>query len=100
MNNYIITGILILIIIICVICLLKVNAWLRQKAYHLFLIAEHKFDNGDERMEYVLDNIYNLLPYPITIFISRDTFRDILQKLFDEIHDFLDDAKLNKSNQK
>ena len=43
------------------------------------------------------DNIYRYLPSIVTFFISPDTLQKIVQKMFNEIKDLLDDGKRNKS---
>lgn len=100
MKLYLITGILIGIILICIIAILKINKKLRESAYNAFLIAEKKFKNGNEKMDYAISNIYfTLLPDYLKLFISEDTFKNLsnklIQKLFNEVSDFLNDGKLN-----
>ena len=48
-------------------------------------------------MEYVVRNLYYYLPTLLKIFISEDTLQIIVQKLFDEIKDLLDDGNFNNS---
>jgi hypothetical protein len=48
-------------------------------------------------MQYVIDNIYSYLPTIIRIFVSPELLEKIVQKMFDEIKDLLDDGKINKS---
>lgn len=86
------------IILLCYM-LVKLNKDIRLKAYELFLKAEHEFvsGSGENKMYYVVDNIYRYLPSVVTFFISPDTLQKIVQKMFDEIKDLLDDGKRNKS---
>lgn len=79
--------------------LIKLNKDIRLKAYDLFLRAEHHFESGtgENKMEYVVDNLYRYLPNIVTIFISTETLQKIVQKIFDEVKDLLDDGKRNKS---
>ena len=44
-------------------------------------------------MDYVIENIYPYLPNYIKIFISLDLFKKILQKMFNEVKDFLETGK-------
>lgn len=77
------------ILFICIIFLLflRFNKKFRKKSYELFLIAENSLD--DEKMEYVVEQIYSYLPSPLRIF-PPSFYQKILQKLFDEIHDLLE----------
>lgn len=80
--------------------LIKLNGSIRKQAYRFFLIAEHFFegdDVGDRKMEYVLDHVYPYLPKILQIFISPELLQKIIQKMFDEIKDLLDDGKRNNS---
>lgn len=102
MNIYIVTAMIIVAILLLVYILLKVNEKIRIKAYEFFLKAEHEYVSGagENKMNYVIDNIYNYLPTIVTLFISKDTLRVIVQKMFNEIKDLLDDGKRNKSTKK
>ena len=79
----------IVILFICIVFLLflRFNKKFRKKSYELFLIAENTLDS--EKMEYVVDQIYSYLPLPLRIF-PPSFYQRILQKLFDEIHDLLE----------
>lgn len=86
------------IILLCYM-LVKLNQNIRLKAYEFFLKAEHEFISGagENKMDYVLENVYDYLPTIIRFFISQDMMKSLLQKLFNEIKDLLDDGKSNKS---
>lgn len=68
---------------------------LEKKAYQLFLKAEELFitGSGTFKMDYVIENIYPYLPNYIKIFITLDLFKKILQKMFNEVKDFLETGK-------
>lgn len=95
MKIYFITGILISILIFSMYLLIKINGDVRKKAYQLFLKAEDLFitGSGSFKMDYVIENIYPYLPNYIKIFISLDLFKKIIQKMFNEIKDFLESGK-------
>lgn len=83
----IILYVIILFIFIIFLLFLRFNKNFRRKSYELFLIAENNLDN--EKMEYVVEQIYSYLPAPLRI-LPSSFYRKILQKLFDEIHDLLE----------
>lgn len=99
MNTQIACAMIIVAIILLIYMLIKLNKNIRLKAYELFLKAEHEFVSGygESKMDYVVENIHNYLPTIISIFISEETLKKILQKMFDEVKDLLDDGKRNKS---
>jgi hypothetical protein len=98
MNFNVISAIIIIAIIFLVYVLIKTNKNIRIKAYEYFLKAEHEISaTGEEKMQYVIDNIYSYLPTIIRIFVSPELLEKIVQKMFDEIKDLLDDGKINKS---
>ena len=87
MKEYLIIGGGILLILLILFLMIKFSKKFRLRAYELFLIAENNLDN--EKMEYVVDQIYSYLPAPFRI-LPSSFYRKILQKLFDEIHDLLE----------
>jgi hypothetical protein len=97
MKEYIIIGILVLVILVSFYLLMQFKK-VREKAYKWFLKAEHYYIDGEDKMNYVIENIYPYLPISIRLFISENTFKNIVQTMFDEIKDLLDDGKFNKSN--
>lgn len=97
MNEYIIIGLAILVIAIITFLLIKFNGTFRRNAYKLFLYAEHNVITG-RKMDYVVNEIYNMLPAIFRI-LPQSFYRSLLQKMFDEIKDLLDDGKINKSSE-
>ena len=89
----------ILLIIAILIVILKACSKFRNKVYQLFIKAEKEAKKG-EKMDYVVEQIYNYIPMPINIFINENALRWLLQKMFDVIKDFLNDGKLNKNGGK
>ena len=94
MNEFLIVGIGAIAILLIIYVILKLCGKFRNKVYQLFLKAEKTVKSG-EKMDYVLNNIYDYLPRFITIFISRSLLRKIVQKMFDVVSDFLNDGKIN-----
>lgn len=66
----------------------------------MFLEAEKNVT--EDKFQYVYDNLYDYVPTIIRIFITDETFKEIVQFLYDNTRkiakDLLDDGKLNKSN--
>jgi len=81
------------------ILILKVESF-RNRANALFLEAEKNVT--EDKFQYVYDNLYDYVPTIIRIFITDETFKEIVQFLYDNTRkiakDLLDDGKLNKSN--
>ena len=99
MKEWIISIAIIVAIIFLIYLLLKVNEKIRTKAYEFFLKAEHEFMSGEGeiKMDYVVSNVYVYLPAIIRVFMTEENLKTMLQKLFDEIKDLLDDGKFNDS---
>ena len=73
---------------------------IRYDVYQLILKAEHTFKEskqGKQKMKWVLSQARLLLPKWLQIFISEDTFSNIIQMWFDGVKDLLDDGKMNGS---
>lgn len=99
MKIWLISAVIIIIILVLIYILFKINKDIRIKAYEYFLKAEHEFmsGQGEEKMNYVIENIYFYLPNFVRLFISQDSLKEIVQKMFNEIKDLLDDGKRNSS---
>ena len=95
MNEYLIIIIGVLVAIASIVLTIKFSSKFRKMAYKLFIYAEDNIISG-EKMDYVVTQIYDLLPAPLRI-LPESFYKKLLQKLFDEIHDMLDDGKRNKS---
>lgn len=95
MNEYVIILIGVLVAITSIVLTIKFSDKFRKMAYRLFTYAEDNIVSG-EKMDYVVSQIYDLLPIPLRI-LPESFYKNLLQKLFDEIHDMLDDGKRNKS---
>ena len=95
MNEYVIILIGVLVAITSIVLTIKFSSKFRKMAYNLFKYAEDNIGTG-KKMDYVVNQIYELLPAPAKI-LPKSFYKNLLQKLFDEIHDMLDDGKRNKS---
>jgi hypothetical protein len=73
---------------------------LRELAYELIRQAEQAISGtkmGRERFEFVLTQLYNMIPVWLRFFIPRSLLVEKLQEWFDLIKDSLDDGKINSS---
>lgn len=94
MKEYLIIGLAIIAIIFVIGIVLKLCNKFRNKVYRLFIEAE-TFINSGEKMNYCVEEIHNLVPYPINVIITPKMIQFILQKMFDKVKDFLNDGKFN-----
>lgn len=97
--EYLIMGIVALIVFLLLLLVIKVET-LRNRANALFLEAEKNIT--EDKFNYVCENLYNYIPNIIKLFIGEDSFKQIVQMIYDNTrkvaHDLLDDGCLNKSN--
>lgn len=100
MKIHFIYTILIIVSLFAAYLFFKMNKKFRKKVYSLFLDAEQYFDieEGEYKMDYVLENIYPYLPSFIRIFISKNSFQKIVQKIFNEVTFLLNDENLEKGD--
>lgn len=94
MKEKIIIGIGIILILLIIYLILKICDKFRTKVYKLFIEAEKHIKKGN-KMQYVVNNIYQYLPTVITIFINEKSLTWIIQKMFDKVKDLLNDGKFN-----
>lgn len=68
---------------------------LRSVAIKLIVTAEGRYKQGKntEKLNYVIDKVIALIPMPLSLFITRDTIKKFIQKIFDEIKEALDYQK-------
>lgn len=96
MNEKLILTIGLILLLVLFIVILKLCSNFRNKVYQLFIKAEKEAQKG-EKMEYVIAQIYTLIPYPLSLFVNESALRWILQKMFDVVKDFLNDGKINNN---
>jgi hypothetical protein len=95
MNEYLIIIIGVLVALLSIILTIKFSSKFRKFAYKLFKYAETNVISG-RKMDYVVNQMYELLPAPLRI-LPKSFYKKLLQSIFDEVHDMLDDGKRNKS---
>ncbi|QNU67278.1 hypothetical protein EHE19_001660 [Ruminiclostridium herbifermentans] len=73
---------------------------LRKLAYKFILQAEKEITGtkkGQERFEFVIKELYLLMPKWLQIFITEETLKEKLQEWYNDVKDYLDDGKINNS---
>ena len=72
---------------------------LRETAYMIMLKAEKIFKTGQGRkkFDYVFEQVYDLVPAWVKIFVSRDDLRLKLQEWYNLAKDYTDDGYMNNS---
>ncbi|WP_432400896.1 hypothetical protein [Wukongibacter sp. M2B1] len=70
---------------------------MREKAYALMLLAEKRFDTGEEKFDWVAEKLYIAIPNSAKIIFSQEDIEDLIQEIYENLGDFLDDGQLNKS---
>lgn len=98
MNEKLILAGGLIVILVLLIVILKVCSNFRDKVYQLFLKAEKEAKKG-EKMDYVVQQIYQLIPSPFNLFVNETALRWLLQKMFDVVKDFLNDGKINNNEE-
>lgn len=86
------------VIAILVIAFLIYIVWkikksgLKEFATEMIIKAEDMYKKGqnEEKINYVIDKIITILPAPLQIFITRETIRNFVQNVFDNIKKALD----------
>ena len=73
---------------------------LRKLAYKFILQAENEITGtkrGQERFEFVIKELYLLIPKWLQLFITEESIKEKLHEWFNDVKDFLDDGKINNS---
>jgi hypothetical protein len=53
--------------------------------------------SGQEQEDWVVENVYPLIPLPVKIFVSEGLFRIIVKQVYSAAKDLMDDGRLNHS---
>lgn len=87
----IVCAIIVLGIILYIVWQLKKKG-LKKTVVDLIVIAEEMFNDGEgqEKMNYVIDCIIGMLPFPFRVIITKNCIRKFIQKIFDTIKEALD----------
>ena len=81
-------------VIIYIAWLIKKNG-LRGAVVKLIVKAEDMYNKGDNegKINYVIDKVIALIPLPFSLLITRQTIRNFIQTIFDEVKEALDYKK-------
>lgn len=76
--------------------------WVKSQAYAFMLLAKSKakdgvLNSGQAQEDWVVEALYILLKKLKIPFITEETVRAIVKKLYVLAKDYLDDGKINKS---
>lgn len=65
---------------------------LKEFAIDMIIKAEELYKKGDneQKINYVIDKVINLLPSPLQFFITRESVRKFVQNVFDNFKKALD----------
>ena len=71
----------------------------REFAYEMMLLAERTFSDKDGKLKFnfVVTFVYQSLPPLMRAFIKEENIRRLIQALYDQAKDFLDDGRINNS---
>lgn len=85
------TAIIFLAVLLYIVWQIKKKG-LKKTVVNLIVVAEELFEDGEgqEKMNYVIDSVIGLLPFPLRLVITRNTLRKFIQKIFDIIKQALD----------
>ena len=91
------------IILACLYLRGKTKDEIRKDVYELCQKAERMFEHGQntQKFTYVVQLARSLLPKTVQKYVSlpmlQSLFEKLIQELFDEVKDYLDDGKVNGS---
>lgn len=73
---------------------------IRLDVYKLFVQAEEAYKEsgqGQKKFKYVVSLARSMLPKTVQVFVTQEMLETVVQLLFDDVKDLLDDGKLNDS---
>ena len=95
------TILIVALFFVYVVYLVVTQQWvrLRETAYKIMLKAEKIFKTGQGRkkFDYVFEQVYDLVPAWIKIFVPEDDLRFKLQEWYNHAKDYADNGKLDGS---
>lgn len=91
------------VVLACLYLKNKTKDEIRADVYELCQKAERRFEHGEntQKFTYVVQLARSLLPKSVQAFVTvpilQALFEKLIQELFEEIKDYLDDGKVNGS---
>lgn len=73
---------------------LKAKGEVTEEAAHQIAVAEEAFATmekaGEKKMQYCIDALYDLIPAPVKLFLTRQMIGEIVQRVFDNVEKYKD----------
>ena len=73
---------------------LKAKGEVTEEAAHQIAVAEEAFATvekaGAKKMQYCIDALYDMIPAPVKLFLTREMIGEIVQKVFDQVEKYKD----------
>lgn len=73
---------------------LKAKGEVTEEAAHQIAVAEEAFATmekaGEKKMQLCIDTLYELVPYQVRLFLTREMVGQIVQKVFDQVEKYKD----------
>lgn len=73
---------------------LKAKGVVTEEAAHQIAVAEEAFATmekaGEKKMQYCIDALYDLIPAPVKLFLTREMIGEIVQRVFDNVEKYKD----------
>ena len=73
---------------------LKAKGEVTEEAAHQIAVAEEAFATvekaGEKKMQCCIDALYNMVPAPVKMFLTREMIGEIVQKVFDQVEKYKD----------
>ena len=75
-----------------IIAYLKAKGEITEEAAHQIAVAEEAFATmekaGEKKMQYCIDALYDLIPAPVKLFLTREMIGEIVQRVFDNVEKY------------
>lgn len=73
---------------------IKAKGVVTEEAAHQIAVAEEAFATmekaGEKKMQYCIDALYDLIPAPVKLFLTREMIGEIVQRVFDNVEKYKD----------
>ena len=73
---------------------LKAKGAVTEEAAHQIAVAEEVYASaekaGEKKMQLCIDTLYELVPYQVRLFLTREMVGQIVQKVFDQVEKYKD----------
>ena len=73
---------------------LKAKGEITEEAAHQIAVAEEVYASaekaGQKKMQLCIDTLYELVPYQVRLFLTREMIGEIVQKVFDQVEKYKD----------